>query len=281
MSGMELGFMVPHPWIMVAGEIEEGHHQKTTSAYRQVKDVIADFAPDVMVVASPHWPLLSILRVGGAPRYTGTLDEFLPHIHAALPPEHRRDLPPVPYDFSGDAELAERISVAGKEAGLDVQFEATPESLDHGSIVPIMYLDPDGRIPVILLSNEEGSPERSRRWGEIVGREITRSGRRAVFIASGTLSHRFVFDSPDALWPEGEVWDRKFMKILTDGDLSEIFRLPDGEIAEGELEAGGLHGLYMLFGAMRGDLSASVLSYEGIVGVGSPVVRFDQKVPAV
>ncbi len=281
MSGVELGFMVPHPWIMVAGEIEEGHHEKTTSAYRRVRDTITDFGPDVMIVASPHWPLLSKLRVGGAPRYTGTLDEFLPHIHAALPPEHRRDLPPVPYDFSGDAELAERISKAGVEAGLDVRFEAAPEALDHGSIVPIMYLDPGGRIPVILLSNEEGSSGRSRNWGEIVGREVTRSGRRAVFIASGTLSHRFVFDSPDALWPEGEAWDRRFLKILTDGNPVDIFRLPDGEIASGEFEAGGLHGLYMLFGAMGGDLSASVLSYEGIVGVGSPIVRFEQKVPAV
>ncbi|MBT3433132.1 MAG: hypothetical protein HOC91_01375 [Nitrospinaceae bacterium] len=278
MSGVELGFMVPHPWIMVAGELEEGHHALTTSAYRQVRDQVAKFAPDVMIVASPHWPILGKYRIGGAPRYKGTLDTFLPHINEVLPPEHRRDLPPVPYDFPGDTELAGCLFDAGKEAGLDVQFESEPEALDHGSIVPIMYLNPEGRFPVVLISNEEGSHERSRKWGEVIEREIERIGRRAVFIASGTLSHHFVFDSPDALWPDGEVWDRKLLDTVTKGCPEDIFSYTDTEIAGGELEAGGLHGLYMLLGALGPKPSTKVLSYEGIVGVGSPIIEFERKI---
>ena len=113
MSGVELGFLAPHPWIMVAGEQEEGHHAMTTSGYRRVRNLIAEFIPDVMIVASPHWPPFPKRRIGGAARYAGTLDTFLPQINAGLPPGHRRDLPPVPYDFPGDGELAECLWEAG------------------------------------------------------------------------------------------------------------------------------------------------------------------------
>ncbi|MEE9257739.1 MAG: hypothetical protein V3V56_11300, partial [bacterium] len=215
------------------------------------------------------------LRIGGAPRYTGTLDEFLPHVNADLPPEHRRDLPPVPYDFPGIPELAVRLLQAGEAAGLPVQLEEKPEALDHGSMVPILYLNPKGRIPVLLLSIEEGPRERSREWGEIIGKAITSAGRRAAFVASGTLSHHFVFDRPGALWPEGEKWDKNFMDYLTKGECESVFNLSEEEIALAELEAGGLHGLYLLLGALGTLPVPSVLSYEGIGGVGSPIIRFE------
>ncbi len=275
MAGVELGFMVPHPWIMVAGEREEGLHSQTTSAFRRAQHELANLGLDLLVVASPHWSPLPRLRVGSAPLYKGTLDEFLPHIHASLPPEHRRDLPPVEYSFPGDAALAARLCEIGAEAGLPIQFEPKPEALDHGSIVPIMYLNPDGKIPVILLSIEEGPAERSRQWGYIIAKEILRVGRRAAFVASGTLSHHFVFNRPDALWPEGETWDRQLLEQLTRGESEAIFGYTEEEIAAGELEAGGLHGLYMLLGALRPKPAVSILSYEGIVGVGSPILRFE------
>ncbi len=274
MAGVELGFMAPHPWIMVAGEQEEGLHSQTTSAFRRASAEVERLELDLLLVASPHWAPGASLRIGGAPRYTGTLDEFLPHIHAALPPEHRRDLPPVPYDFPGGPEVAAALFAAGEEAGLPVELEEKPEALDHGSMVPIMYLNPEGRIPVVLLSVEEGPPERSRRWGEIIARETKRAGRRAAFVASGTLSHHFIFDAPDALWPPGEAWDKRFLERLTGGAPESIFDCSEEEIAAAELEAGGLHALYMLLGAMGAKPSASVFSYEGVVGVGSPIVRF-------
>lgn len=275
MAGLELGFMAPHPWIMVAGEREEGNHSVTTSAFRRVAAAVAKFEPDVILVASPHWMPMPRLRIGGASRYTGTLAEFLPHINEGLPPEHRRDLPPVPYDFPGDPELAARLYEAGKAADLPVHLEPEPKALDHGSMVPILYLNPEGRFPILLLSIEEGPKERSKRWGEIIGREVARAGRRAVFVSSGTLSHRFVFDRADALWPQGEAWDRRFMERISNGDSGFVFSLSEEDIAEGELEAGGLHGLYMMLGAWDSPPAASVLSYEGIVGVGSPIIRFE------
>ncbi|MDA0999711.1 MAG: hypothetical protein O2807_04215 [bacterium] len=275
MAGVELGFLAPHPWIMVAGEREGGHHAQTTSAFRQAQEEIVRRGVDLLVVASPHWAPGAQFRIGGAPRYAGTLAEFLPHIHAALPPEHRRDLPPVPYNFPGEAALAARLLEAGKTAGLSVQIEAKPEALDHGSMVPILYLNPEGRLPVLLLSAEEGPAAQSRRWGEIIGEELRRTGRRAAFIASGTLSHHFVFDRPDALWPPGEAWDRRFLSRLTAGETEAVFGYTDKDVAEGELEAGGLHALYMLLGALGPGPAADLLSYEGIVGVGSPVVQFE------
>ncbi|MFQ5694272.1 MAG: hypothetical protein ACE5IM_14705, partial [Nitrospinota bacterium] len=156
-----------------------------------------------------------------------------------------------------------------------VQLEAQSGALDHGSLVPIKYLNPEGRIPVTLLSVEEGPAERSRLWGKIVGREVKRAGRRAVFNSSATLSHHFLFDRPDALWPPGEAWDRRRLERLVRGEPEAVFGYSQEEIAAAELEAGGLHGLFMLLGALGPKPSVSVLSYEGIIGVGSPIVRFE------
>ncbi|MBI4252049.1 MAG: hypothetical protein HY618_06270 [Candidatus Tectomicrobia bacterium] len=275
MAGIELGYLAPHPWIMVAGEREAGHHAATTTAFRRAAGEVARRGVDLLLVASPHWPPAASFRVGGAPRYAGTLDAFLPHVNAALPPAHRRDLPPVPYDFPGEPELAARLLDAGREAGLPVQLEPRPEALDHGSIVPILYLNPEGRLPVLLLSVQEGPAARSRAWGEIVAREAGRLGRRAAFVASGTLSHRFLFDRPNALWPEGEAWDRRVLEALTGGSPEAVLGYTEAEVAAGQVEEGGLHGLFTLLGALGPGARGSVLSYEGIVGVGSPIVRFE------
>lgn len=274
MAGVELGYLAPHPWIMVAGEREEGLHGRTTAAFRRAAAQIERLGLDLLVVASPHWDPAPVNRVGGAPRYAGTLDKFLPHVHAGLPPEHRRDLPPVPYDFPGEPALAARFCEAGQECGLPVDLAPEAGALDHGSIVPIMYLNPDGKLPVVLLSVEEGPAERSRQWGEVVGREVRRAGYRAAFVASGTLSHHFIFEDPDALWGPGKLWDERLLAQLTGGEPEAVFGYSDEDVAEGELEDGGLHGLYMLFGALGPAPRAAVLSYEGIVGVGSPIVQF-------
>lgn len=274
MAGVELGYLAPHPWIMVAGEREEGLYVRTTSAFRQAAEEIERLGLELLVVASPHWNPAPMSRIGGAHRYAGTLDRFLPHVNEGLPPEHRRDLPPVPYDFPGEPALAARLCEAGREKGLPVKLATEAEALDHGSIVPIMYLNPNGRIPVILLSIEEGSAERSRRWGEIAGLEVKRAGHRAAFIASGTLSHHFIFGHPNALWEPGRSWDKRVLAQLTGGKAEAVFGYSEEEIAAGELERGGLHGLFMLLGALGPNPRATVLSYEGIVGVGSPIVQF-------
>ncbi|MFQ5694053.1 MAG: hypothetical protein ACE5IM_13550, partial [Nitrospinota bacterium] len=78
MAGIELGFLAPHPWIMVAGEMEEGLHAQTTSAFRKAAGEVKRLDLDLLVIASPHWTPLPQLRIGGARRYAGTLAEFLP-----------------------------------------------------------------------------------------------------------------------------------------------------------------------------------------------------------
>lgn len=84
-----------------------------------------------------------------------------------------------------------------------------------------------------------------------------------------------MFDSPTALWPPGERWDRRILEILTGGRPEGVMDLTEAELAEGGLEEGGLHALYTLLGAVGKGALVRILSYEGIVGVGSAVVGFE------
>jgi hypothetical protein len=77
--------------------------------------------------------------------------------------------------------------------------------------------------------------------------------------------------------PRGGSGTGNLWKFSPGGDPGDIFGLSEEYLAEGELEDGGVHGLYIILGAMGREVSATVLSYEGVVGVGSPLIRFDPK----
>ncbi len=267
--------MVPQAWAMGTEERDTTRNRRTSVALRQAADEVARISPDLLVFASPQWKSPSRYRIGGAPRYEGTMTGLLPHAGADQPPSHRRDDSPVPYDIPGDPEMAAHLLEAGEAAGLPVQLETRPEALDRSTMLPIMYLNPEGRIPLLPLSINEGPRAQSREWGEIIGRAISSAGRRAIFIASGTHADRFDFDSPDTGQPEEEKWDKHFMDRLLKGEPDALASLSNEEVTLAQLEAGGLHGLYMLLGALGTFPVASVPGYKGIVGIGSSIIRFE------
>jgi 3,4-dihydroxyphenylacetate 2,3-dioxygenase len=162
------------------------------------------------------------------------------------------------YDLPGDPALAEAIAAEAAKAGLNVLAHRVPTlGLEYGTIVPMHYMNADGRTKVVSVASPLfGSPDESRILGEATRRAIEGSSERVAILASGSLSHR--------LWPNKklgpEAWtsvasefnrqvDLRVLELWQQGRYREfIDMLPDyATRCNGE---GGMADTIMLFSAL-------------------------------
>jgi aromatic ring-opening dioxygenase catalytic subunit (LigB family) len=119
-----------------------------------------------------------------------------------------------PQLFAGDTDLATAIMGAGQldVAGIDFSF-SNEFGLDHAFVVPLIFLDPEGRLPIVpIFTNGVAPPlppaERFITLGNHLARTLTSDavdGRIAV-IVSGHLS---IEVGGPKMFP-GEPYDREF-----------------------------------------------------------------------
>ena len=247
---------VAHPdFTMVRdGLVEQGRH-------------VATVKPDVIVINSCHLITTFPTVVDGTPRHRGVLtaQEAPELIHG------------VQYDLPGDYELASDLVDRGKAAGLpctlanDVHYP-----LDYGTVMPLVcYLDRTQRVPVVPVSVcLSADLDESFAWGRHIVRAAQSLGRRAAFVASGSVSHKLV-RGPEK-WPgaaEQEL-DHRFAKMLAAGEYGALRAwLPEYATAA-EPEMGGRH-LAMMLGVLmetKARFDATVHAYGPSSGSGNYVV---------
>ncbi len=256
-----LGIIAPHPPIMVP---EVGHEdadvtRASSEALSLARALLERFSPETVIVMSPHSPAFSdAFLVATAPRLRGDLASF--------------GVPQVAFDVPGDPRLAEAILAGADAAGLPAvsrldtgRFRS--DELDHGVIVPMSFLDPAGRWPLVVLSLSFLPLETHRRLGEVVRDAVRAVGRRAAFVASGDCSHRLVRGAPAGYSPRARSFDERLIELLRAGDFAGLSKIdPDLIEAAGEC---GLRSFITLGGFLEGTRAAPhVLSYEGPWGVG-------------
>lgn len=236
------------------GLSEQGRHVGTTR-------------PDVLVVNSCHLISTFPTVVDGTPRHRGVLT-------AQEAPELIRG---VEYDFPGDYALASAIIDLGKAAGHQcVLADDVHYPLDYGTVMPVVcYLDRTQTIPVVpvsvCLSNDL---EECFAWGRHVARAAATLGRRAAFVASGSVSHKLV-RGPER-WPSAadQELDHRFAALLAKGRFEEAWRWLPEFAAAAEPEMGGRH-LAMLLGALvESDrrFTATLHAYGPSSGSGNHVI---------
>lgn len=259
MSASVFGIIAPHPPIMV--EAVGGDRAAVTSdsieALAQAAELLARFDPDTVVIMSPHSPALAdAFAVETAERLEGSFAQF----GAA----HAR------YSYAGDPELAhrllERLDAAGIPA-VDRARSLTLDSgvLDHGVMVPMNFLDPAGRWPVLDLSLSWLSYEQHRELGVQVASAAADLGRKIAFVASGDCAHRLTRDAPAGYSPRAAEFDAELVRLLGMSDFEGLMHI-DRDLVEAAGEC-GLRSFIALGGAAE-PASARVLSYEGPWGVG-------------
>ncbi len=246
-GGVTIGIYCPHTPTL----FERGLHAATERALWGLSPLLADV--DALVVASPHWVARSAFLVQAAARPRCIHDYY------GFPPsayEFR-------YDAPGDPELAAAIAAEAGRSGLASRLTEA-WGLDHGHWVPLIFLRPDARVPVVGLSVGAGSPADHRRFGAAVARAAATLGRRVAVIGTGSLSHRvdrvtWGEHHPD---PEGEEFDRRVIAALVEGRPCDIDGI-EPRLWEAAAPEGDLGPLHILLGSLPGSgLRTELLAYE-------------------
>ena len=257
-------YMVPHPPMIVpqVGRGSEAQIEATTRAYETAAREIAALAPETIIVSSPHAIMYA--------------DYF--HISPGAGAEgsfRRFRAPEVSFRETYDTELVETVKRIAGERSFPAGTEGERDtSLDHGVMVPLWFIRQvcsGFRLVRIGLS---GLPLTDHyEMGRILRQAVEETGRRAVYVASGDLSHKLQKYGPYGYAPEGPAYDERIMDVCGRGAFGELFDF-DEDFCERAAECGH-RSFVMMAGALDGvAVEAARLSHEDVTGVGYGICTF-------
>lgn len=262
-------YMVPHPPIMLpeVGRGEEKKISATVEAYREVARQIAALQPETIVISSPHSIMYAdYFHISPGKSAYGDMSRF--------------GAPEVAFTAEYDEELVLEISRQAEEADFPAgtMGEKDP-SLDHGTLIPLYYIcqayegkRADFRIIRVGLSALP-LPDQYR-MGQLIRCAVDSLDRRAVYVASGDLSHKMKKDGPYGFAKEGPEYDDRVMKDCGNGEFGALLDY-DEAFCEKAAECGH-RSFVMMAGAMDGlKVNAKKLSHEATFGVGYGVCSFE------
>lgn len=263
-AGVIAGCIVPHPPLLIPsiGGRDLERVRSTKEGMDKLGRMVAGLRPDVLVMISPHTPIFrDAFTVKGASELEGSFASF--------------GRPQVRIAKKNDVQMARHLAEQAGDRGIPlVLLESSRgtwldrgEELDHGLLVPLYYLDQHLETPIVSLSISALSYEDHFRLGRLVRESCREMGRRAVFVASGDLSHRLIKGAPAGYSPRGAEFDRRIVEMAAGGGFDALYELEEDLVEEaGEC---GLRSIHTMWGALKGQkLENHVLSYEGPFGVG-------------
>ena len=251
--------LIPHPPLIIP-EVGRGHEkaiQNTIDACKTALQQLAALQPDTVIISSPHTMLYAdYFHLSPGEAASGTFAEF--------------GAPQVKISCAYDQELVRAIaSLAEKE-----NLPAGTKELDHATLIPLYFLRQYWQDYKVIRVGLSGlSLKDHYRLGNVIATAVKNLGRRAVWLASGDLSHKLKEDGPYGFDPAGPCYDKKLMEIMGKGQFDELF-----SFTEKSLEAAaecGHRSFTMMAGAFdKQAVISRKLSYEGPFGVGYGVCLF-------
>lgn len=256
--------LTPHPPVLLpeVGHGREKEISATDQAMRSAAAAVAQWQPEVLIISSPHTVLY------GDYFHISPGDNAVGDMAAFAAPEVRLS---VQYDTALRSEIIRLAEAADLRAG--TLGERNP-ALDHGVLIPLYYLRKAGvHCPIIRIGISGFSALAHYRLGQCIAQAVENLGRRAVFVASGDLSHKLKADGPYGFASEGPLFDEAVTSTMASGDFLRFLTM-DTTLCERAAEC-GLRAFQMMAGALDGlAVSAQLLSHEGTFGVGYAVAVF-------
>ena len=256
--------LTPHPPVLLpeVGRGREREISATWDAMCEAAEEVARWAPEALVVASPHTVMYSdYFHIAPGRGAAGDMSSF-------GAPQLRIE---AEYDAGLRAAIVEKAQATGLDAGTLGQREP---ALDHGVLIPLYFLRRAGvNCPIVRMGLSGFSPLAHYRLGRCVAEAADMLGRRVVFVASGDLSHKLKPDGPYGFAPEGPVFDEAVTRAMASGDFLRFLTL-EPSLCERAAEC-GLRAFQMMSGALDGlAVAPELLSHEGPFGVGYAVALF-------
>ena len=257
-------YMVPHPPMIVpaVGRGSEEQIRATTRSYEQVAEEIAVLKPDTIIITSPHSVMYAdYFHISPGKGARGDFGQF-----RASQVRFEEE-----YDTELVAAIAQAAGAQGFPAGVMGERE---RRLDHGTMVPLYFIRQryqGGKIVRIGLS---GLPlSEHYRFGQIIREAVERLGTKAVFIASGDLSHKLQDYGPYGFAQEGPQYDERIMDVCSRAAFGELFDF-DETFCDRAAECGH-RSFVIMAGALDGQaVKAKALSHEDVTGVGYGICTF-------
>ena len=230
-------------------------------------DAMADFAGRIndngaqtIVLISPHAPLERNSFVAyQASRLYGSFANFR--------------APETTVEFELDRELLEAIVRAAGEDGYSVSELDERHELDHGSAVPLYFLQRNGwRGRVVVLGYSFLTNDDHQKFGNCIKRAVAEVNVPTAFVASGDLSHRLKPEAPAGFNPVAVNFDQQVVAAIRDHAPQRIAEIdPDLRRLAGEC---GYRSMLVALGVTSGSAEAcEVLNYEAPFGVGYLVAQ--------
>ena len=257
-------YMVPHPPMIVpqVGRGSEKQITKTIRAYEAVAAGIAGIRPETIIVTSPHAVLYAdYFHISPGEDATGDFGSFR--------------APEVRFAEKYDTELVKAICALAKEKDFPAgTLGERDRRLDHGTMVPLYFVKQQYtgfrlvRVGLSGLSNAE-----HYEFGQIIRQAVEQTGRKAVLIASGDLSHKLQEYGPYGFAEEGPEYDRRIMDAAGRAAFGEMLTFEESFLDKAA-ECGHRSFLIMA-GALDGmNVEAKVYTHEDVTGVGYGICSF-------
>ena len=257
-------FMVPHPPMIIpeVGRGSENQIEKTIRAYEKVADEIAALKPETIIISSPHSIMYSdYFHISPGARATGSFADF--------------GAPQVKFNIDYDEELVNLLTSRAEASHFPAGTlgEKRPE-LDHGTMVPLWFILKKYKDFKLVRTGLSGYDLlKHYEYGMMIKDAVESLGRKAVYVASGDLSHKLQDYGPYGFAEEGPVYDKRIMEVCSGGRFGELFDF-DESFCEQAAECG--HKSFVIMaGALDGHaVEATQYSHEDITGVGYGICSF-------
>jgi 2-aminophenol/2-amino-5-chlorophenol 1,6-dioxygenase subunit beta len=283
------GVLSPHPPHLVYAENPPQNEPRAECGweelrwgYERLRRNLEKKQFDVLIVHSPHWRTFVGHHFLGVPHFESlSVDPVFPNLFRFH------------YAIDVDVELAELIHDEASKAGLVTKMMRNPAfRVDYGTITACHMAHPAWDKPIVgissngsffYFSNEVGQ-EQMFALGEATRRAVELSGRRAVLLASNSLSHRHFTVEPEVpedmshehVYHHGQyLWDMHMLDLMRRGKTRQMV----GEMSDfieqtvSEANAGSLSWLMAALGFP--DYPAEVHAYGTVIGTGNAVVEWD------
>jgi 2-aminophenol/2-amino-5-chlorophenol 1,6-dioxygenase beta subunit len=282
------GVLAPHPPHLVYAENPPQNEPRAECGwetlrwgYERLRKSLASKPYDVLIVHSPHWRTFVGHHFLGVPRFEGlSVDPVFPNLFR--------------YHFRLDVDvpLAEAICEEAAAAGLVTKMMRNPAfRVDYGTITSCHMVNPAWDRPIVGLSsngafyyysNDVGQ-EQMIALGEATRRAVEKSGKRAILLASNSLSHRHFTVEPEIpedmskehVYHHGQyLWDMHVLDLMRKGRTRELIdEAPDFiDHTDSEIKAGSLTWLIAALGFPTSP--AEVHGYGTVIGTGNAVVEW-------
>jgi len=237
----------------------EEQAQRVFDSFKRLGERVRASAPDLIIVVSDD----HMMNIGAdvqVPLAVGVAEKY----------ETFGDLEIPVHEYPGAPDFANGLARYAAGRGFDLaKLDDRGLRLDHGYVVPLIFINPGRNIPVVPLNvniNMDPSPSPARCWqlGTTIKEYIQNvrpERERVAIVGAGGLSHWLMIERDGEI---SESWDQEILQTFAEGRAEEISRLTADEIqAEGGNGGTEVRNWLVMAATVPGNRGAKVL-YEPV-----------------